>query len=293
MGSTTGWRISAKARERPLASSSVTARKGTTTPAPYSWLPGPPRAGVAVASKRWVTWAAVRSGQAERTRAAVAATNGTASWSLPNRHARPADRRRAHRRRGLPDRRTGRPASRTTEPRRDPSRRRRARRHRRQGTRRQYTCRALLPVPRGGDDEDILRHCVGDGRADERLILIAGNGQVDDGRALVDGVPIPRASTAGSMMRASPASVTSRSLTRTGRSRTPGATPWKPTPAAWSAPMMLATAVPCETQSKLPGRRPTRKKSRPGSTFPARLSCGWSASTPESITATVTPAPVL
>ena len=66
-----------------------------------------------------------------------------------------------------------------------------------------------------------------------------------------------------------------------------------PVPRTGRAAMMLATAVPCESQSKSPGRSPTRWKSSPRSTTPRPRSCGWSRSTPESTTATVTPAPVL
>src|SRR5215475_2062389 len=54
--------------------------------------------------------------------------------------------------------------------------------------------------------------------------------------------------------------------------------------------MTPASAVPCGTQSISPCAT-LRTKSYPGSTLPTN--CGWDASTPVSITATVVPAPVL
>ena len=95
----------------------------------------------------------------------------------------------------------------------------------------------------------------------------------------------PAAEPAEPAVPAWPGSV---SVTRTGRIRAPGAIPRSPTPARGAAAMMLATAVPCPTQS-CPPVPVWRRKSRPGSTLP--LSCGYPASTPESMTATVTPVP--
>src|SRR2546421_499989 len=88
----------------------------------------------------------------------------------------------------------------------------------------------------------------------------------------------------------SPLSSWIRSLTRTGTIVTPGARPTKPTPVRGRAAMRLATPVPCPMQSNDAAGWWSRR-SRPPSTLP----CSWGCfpSTPESITATLTPAPVL
>ncbi len=55
-----------------------------------------------------------------------------------------------------------------------------------------------------------------------------------------------------SPLPACPLSLSSCSLTRSGRMRTPGASPWKPMPLTRCPAIRLATAVPCEAQSKFP-----------------------------------------
>ena len=68
-----------------------------------------------------------------------------------------------------------------------------------------------------------------------------------------------------------------------------GATPLKGVPACGAAAMMLATAVPCPTQSA-PSGTPGTAVVRSGPAVTRSPNCGL-ASTPLSMTATVTPAP--
>src|SRR5437763_997591 len=82
-------------------------------------------------------------------------------------------------------------------------------------------------------------------------------------------------------------STISCSETRYGRMCVRGARPTG-IPSSGAPAMTLATAVPCPTQSRCPVPV-LSSRSRPRSTAPA--STGWVASTPESITATVTPEP--
>src|SRR6476469_6408080 len=74
---------------------------------------------------------------------------------------------------------------------------------------------------------------------------------------------------------------------RTGRIRTPGATPTYPVPWVGLAAMIPATNVPCPKQSVSPGACPGLVVSTPGSTTPC--SCGTWPSTPVSPTPTVMP----
>ena len=84
-------------------------------------------------------------------------------------------------------------------------------------------------------------------------------------------------------------SISDFSLTFTGTIVAPGASPCTSVPPTGAPAMIPATAVPCPTQSSRPldalynGSRPTSTRPR---------NCGFRASTPESITATRTPAPV-
>jgi hypothetical protein len=71
--------------------------------------------------------------------------------------------------------------------------------------------------------------------------------------------------------------------------RARGATPVNETPACGAAAMMLATAVPWPTQSA-PAATPGTRVERSGPTVTRSPNCGF-ASTPLSMTATVTPAP--